>query len=291
MYVSSNESDESSDSSISSYPIGKTAGATGITRHVGTSAAEFLDSIGYVEPKGSEGSTGAFGPIGTKGFKSYTYSSDESSDEIPYKSTNKKVYAQNYDSHSPDILELPETLDSIQAGNYSLKVSNRMIRIIYGFEFGSIVLILILYSFWAFKWTNIGDQMAQILQTQNPRYIAVIAVGAISWAIVYFALVGASIYNRKDRIRSQKQLILYSLIAGAHVIYHLVRWPIFAALIISSGTLVSSNESEESDSLEVLESRVIMTFWFDFVTLLCVALILSFGYACHSDWDKCCNCC
>jgi hypothetical protein len=135
------------------------------------------------------------------------------------------------------------------------------------FEIISIILILTLYSSHAFIWSNTGEIISLAFGNSDVPSILGYVIGGIFWLIAYIAILTGSIYLRCNYCNSRRE---FAVIAVMHIAYHAIRWPIFAAMIVSavttkSGSVLASDYVRES----IIVNQYIVTsaMWLDSIVI------------------------
>jgi hypothetical protein len=89
---------------------------------------------------------------------------------------------------------------------------------------------------------------------------------------VVLSIVGHVFYFVDDDIK------WLSLLAGVHILYHLIRWPIFAAMVVAA---VDYTHVENTwDDPDVNDHLVAFAVWLDVIAIVVVLAVGGTIYAC-----------
>jgi hypothetical protein len=135
-----------------------------------------------------------------------------------------------------------------------------------------IVTILTLYGFHAFTWSDLGKDFDDVLGNMDND--AGFYVGAVAWGLEYLVfLIGGSVYRLAILAEEGNRWFLLSSLV--HVLYHVIRWPIFAALMVASlstSTHETKYDGRNVTTIQVNASVAQVAVWFDFIVAGIVAL-------------------
>jgi hypothetical protein len=135
---------------------------------------------------------------------------------------------------------------------------------------GEIVLIatiLTLYVFSAFTWSDLGQDFEDVVDNMNNP--AGFIVGEAMWAVEGCVFLICGSIFRLEAWRGW-DFLLSSL---CHVLYHAIRWPIFAGFMVASLTHESrTHQGVNVTVIQVNSSIAQVAVWFDFIVAGIVGL-------------------
>lgn len=146
-------------------------------------------------------------------------------------------------------------------------------------EVGIVVTTLTLYVEYAFNWHHSLGEDIHLGFCHNDTdcwlYLPVV-IGCIIWGMLGVIAVVASIVGHIFFfVEHTKRL---SLLAGLHILYHLIRWPIFAAMVVAA---VDYTHVEETwDNPDVNDHLVAFAVWLDLIVIIVVLAVGGTIYAC-----------
>lgn len=140
-------------------------------------------------------------------------------------------------------------------------------------EIALIIFIITMYSLWAFQWSDIGATMHLAFSHANGGMIAVYALGSVFWGAIY---IGLMTYNVWLRCEVSDYPVQFVAIAATHPLYHVIRWPIFAAMVVNSVTILRSDHS--SEEIVVNETLIAFAMWLEPMILGCVLALFAIVY-------------
>jgi|SRR6185369_14530601 len=148
----------------------------------------------------------------------------------------------------------------------SSRIHSRIILL----EIMAIALIIPLYFIWAFKWNTNMHNNILIAFSDTAYYAAEEIIGGLFWLLTYFMFIFTSVVLRSTTIDTK----IFATMTASHIIYHLVRWPIFFTMLNNSVKYTTTGEV-----YKVSVDMVIMAFWLD-PTILAIGLFLYTMFYC-----------
>lgn len=200
---------------------------------------------------------------------------------------------------------IPLCYDNLSDGKrrrYSLRTK----LLLFWIEFLIIASTLISYFIYAFKTEKeeIGDRIAYIVEDamDDNNVAGAIISGGIFWVLIYIVGLCASLFLRvSQKIEEDNDAWGFICATIAHIVYHLIRWPIFVAIIFSS---VSETATTHYGGITVIDNEfvtifvngtddvingpmVVCAFWLDMFLVVGLAIVggvcygTAYGLACN----------